>query len=560
MKGIKADGSVVEIPTRIEERGGHICVSVSKEYDCRDISRIEIDYFGVVADSADEGYMVLPRGELCNDYALCFFNRHPKDFCREIRECNMPIFGVKTKERCFLAVVSGMSYDYTLYVARRDGQYRIFPVFEVNGEQPYEDFKVEYFMLTGEDANYSGMARRYRKYKADRGELIPLAERVKTSETLAYAADSVMIRVRCGWKPAPAAVRRQTAENEPAMHVACDFDRVGDILDECKRQGVEKAEICLVGWNVKGHDGRWPQMFPVCAELGGEAKLRRLIQKAQAMGYQITCHTNSTDQYEIADCYDSENTRRDRFGKPVINEIAWSGGEMYQLCPKIGYEQAKESLPKVAALGFRGTHYIDVLGVVHPRRCYHKNHPVNSRESVAYAAKLAALAKGLFGGFSTEGAYDFIAPYTDYGLYICFSQQEDSLCDRRIPFWQLVYHGYVLSNPYPETVNPNFKDRRAQLKLIEYGGRPSYYFYSAFMDNGGNWMGQTDARCDSDAQLADSVEKIKKSYDEYISLGDLHTTLMENHEEVAENVFEVTYANGVMIRVDYNRETYEVIR
>lgn len=233
---------------------------------------------------------------------------------------------------------------------------------------------------------------------------------------------------------------------------------------------------------------------------------------------------------------------------------------MSQLCPKIGYEQAKDILPEVAALGFKGTHYIDVLGVVHPRRCYHKAHYVNSKESVEYAAKISVLSKKLFGGFSSEGAYDFIVPYLDYGLYICFSHREDELCDKRIPFWQIVYHGYVLSNPYPETINPNFKSRWAQLKLIEYGGRPSYYFYSAFMGDGNNWMGTEDARCDTDEELSEAVKKIKRSYDEYRSFNDLHTAFMEKHEETAENVFEITYSNGTVIRVDYNSETYEVIR
>ena len=114
--------------------------------------------------------------------------------------------------------------------------------------------------------------------------------------------NSVMIRVRCGWKPAPPQILHQTLENEPPMRVACDIDRVGDILDELKVQGVDKAEICLVGWNVKGHDGRWPQALPVCEELG-----------------------------------------------------------------------------------FKGIHYIDVLGVVYPRNCYHKEHPVTFPQSVEYA-------------------------------------------------------------------------------------------------------------------------------------------------------------------------------
>ena len=560
MKAIKTDGTIIDMEAVVTAHEGHITVSIPKETDFSNIRQVELDMLGVIATTDDEGYLLLPRSMSgSNDYALCIFNRHKSDFIKEIRGSNIPVFGIKTQERCCLAVVSGMPYSYTLTVSLHEGEYRAVPVFEINGIQPYEDLRIEYFELSGDDANYSGMARRYRKYKLEQGELTPLCERIKTSKTLAYSTNSVLVRIRCGWKPAPAKIRHQTLENEPAMHVACDFDRVGDILDELKRQHVEQAEICLVGWNVKGHDGRWPQAFPVCEELGGEEKLRKLIKKAQDMGYQITCHTNSTDQYEIADIYDADNTRLDRNGKPVIDGSAWSGGEMEQLCPRVGFEQAKEILPEVAELGFKGTHYIDVLGIVPPRECYHPGHPVNYRQAVEYAAKIAALSRELFGGFSTEGVNDFIAPYTDYGLYICFSQKEDELCDKRVPFWQLVYHGYVLSNPYPETINPTFKDRKAQLKLIEYGGHPSYYFYSAFMSNGNNWMGSCDAICDTDEQLRSSVEKIKQGYEEYRVLANLQTAFMEKHEEVSENVYEVTYSNGTVIRIDYEKEDYEII-
>lgn len=560
MKAINMDGSITEIQAQVERGEEDIRVSITEEYDFSKTDRIELDYCGAIAHSDDDGYIVLPRGVGCNDYTLFFFNRHGRDFHREIRGCDMPVFGVKTATRCFLAVVTGYSYDYTLRISCEEGEYRVFPVFEIHGEQPYEAPEITFFELTGEDADYSGMARRYRRYRCDRGELTPLFKRVKSRKELAYAADSVLIRVRCGWKPAPAQVLHQTLKNEPPMHVACDFDRVGDILDELKRQGVEKAEICLVGWNIKGHDGRWPQAFPVSEELGGEEKLRSLIRKAQRMGYQITCHTNSTDQYEIADCYNMENTRLDRYGKMVINDVSWSGGQMSQLCPEIACRQAREILPQVAELGFRGIHYIDVLSIVPPRKCYHNEHPVNSREAVSCAREIAELAGKLFGGFSSEGGCDFLVPGLDYGLYISFAEKPDELCDKRIPFWQLVYHGYVLSNPYTSTINPGFKNRREQLKLIEYGGRPSYYFYSAFMDNGNHWMGTTDAFCNTDEQLVESVKKIRVSYDEYSELKDLHTAFMEKHEEVTENVVEITYSNGVVIRVDYNQGSWTVIR
>lgn len=533
-------------------------IKISKDMDYSQINVLEVAGFENISDINDDGYIVLPRAVGFADYGLCLFGQHKEDFDVTLRALNMPIFGVKTKEQCFLAVVSGMTWNFRLRVVLKNGKYSLYPAFEVNGEQPYEDFCIEIFELTGKDADYSGMARRYRQYRMDKNELTPLSQRAAENPYVDYAMNSVMIRVRCGWKPAPPQILHQTLENEPPMRVACDFDRVGDILDELKVQGVDKAEICLVGWNVKGHDGRWPQALPVCEELGGEEKLRALINKAQSMGYQITCHTNSTDQYEIADCYDEENTRRLKNGKLAVN-APWSGGQMYDLCPRIGYEQAVKILPQVADLGFRGIHYIDVLGVVYPRNCYHKEHPVTFQESVEYAEKLCEFTKQQFGGMSTEGAYDFVAPYIDYGLYISFDQAGTGICDKSIPFWQNVYHGTVLSNPYTFTVNSTFKGVENFLKMIEYGGRPTFYYYSAFMNNGSNWMGNTDCICDTEEQLKESVAKIKKGYEEYQKLSALHTAYMEKHEEVAEGVFEVTYSNGMVVRVDYNEKCYEIL-
>ncbi|MBQ4159669.1 MAG: hypothetical protein IJD83_01945, partial [Clostridia bacterium] len=65
------------------------------------------------------------------------------------------------------------------------------------------------------------------------------------------------------WKPVPCTIAEQTPENEPDVHVACTFDDVIKVMEAYKKAGVSKAEFCLVGWNMKGHDGRWPQILPV---------------------------------------------------------------------------------------------------------------------------------------------------------------------------------------------------------------------------------------------------------------------------------------------------------
>ena len=52
------------------------------------------------------------------------------------------------------------------------------------------------------------------------------------------------------------------------------------------------------------------------------------------------------------------------------------------------------------------------------------------------------------------------------------------LTDRFVPFWQLVYHGIVMSNPFAHTTNYTIKDRRTQLVAAEFGARPAFYVHS----------------------------------------------------------------------------------
>ena len=79
------------------------------------------------------------------------------------------------------------------------------------------------------------------------------------------------------------------------------------------------------------------------------------------------------------------------------------------------------------------------------------------------------------------------------------------------------------------------------------------------MDNGNNWMGATDALCDTDEQLKESVAKIKYGLDTCRSIG-VETEFMENHRKVADNVYETTYSDGTVVTVDYNEKTYKIIK
>ena len=554
IKAKMLDGSYKELEYKIENYTDRTVVTISKETDGSLIDKIDFEYIENIACDGDEGYFVIP-----NDGILCTFKGHSDgEYISDRYE--MPIFGVKTNKQCFVAVVSGMAYNYYLVNGCKDGKYYIYPRFNIDGDEFYEDIVVTYYWLKGGDANYSGMARKYREYQLGRGECTPIKERIKYNKALEYSKDAVMVRIRLGWKPCPTPVMHQTVENEPEMITACSFQRVGEIIDEFKAQGIEKAEICLVGWNTKGHDGRWPQCFPVCEELGGEQALRDLIKKAQDMGYHIVCHSNSTDTYEISEMWDENDLVVNKDGS-LPEDDPWSAGKMYWICPEIALKQAKEILPKIADLGFKGLHYIDVLNIVMPRKCYNERHKLNVGRTIEINREIMKLAGELFGGYSSEGGYDFGAKYQDYALNLCHfgDKSPNPFFDEYIPIWPLVYHGIILSNANMyETLNfPVYEGSKALLRTIEYGSRPSYYFYWQFT---GNWQEKApwDLICSNDEELKYSTSMVREGEELCRKLSYLQTEFMESHEKLSDGIYCTTYSDGTKITVDYNKNTYKV--
>ncbi len=498
----------------------------------------------------DPGYYLIADYNKLGSY-LRYFKEMP-DSEYILKQNMMPIVGVKNQQGTYLIIAEGMKNAFHVKVGIKDNRYYIAARFELGGDAPYEDISFLKVDL-GIDSDYSDMARFYRRYQLDRGACTPLKERAKNNLVLKYGVDSVEIRIRMGWKPAPSTVLEQTIENEPDMKVACTFDRVKNIIDELKIQGIDKAQLCLVGWNKSGHDGRWPQIFPVEEKLGGELKLRELIRYAQDNGYQIICHTNSTDAYHIAEDFSEDIVVKKKDGTLSSDELVWSGGRMYHLCPYVSREYAKRDLPKVADLGFRGLHYIDVMSVVPLRKCYDERHPATEADTEIFYKEIGDYCKSLFGGFASEGAFDFAASYLDYALYVTFGKSGDIFFDKEIPFWQMVYHGIILSNPSTATVNYPVKAPENRMKLAEYGGRPSFYFNSKFLADSDltDWLGEEDIGCRTEQQIKEAVGHIKSAYEEYKKYRHLQYEFMEKHREVAPGVYEVTYSDGTVMAIDY---------
>ena len=537
-------------------------ITLKKQTFFKDVEYVEFKLNDNEISAGDNGFYLIGAGHgncINNDYGIGFFKEFP-DCEYRLTDIYLPVFAVVHENCSKTFIVTGMKFDFSQIISVKDNKYNISLRFETGGNIPYEDISIEVIDIPL-NSSYSDIAKIYREHQLNNGfKLI----KDRLTDELKYSAEAINVRIRMGWKPVPCAIAEQTPENEPPVHVACTFNDVLSIIESYKKAGIEKAEFCLVGWNMKGHDGRWPQILPVESSLGGETDLLKVIKKAHEYGYSITCHTNSTDAYSIAENFDRNDLIVLKNGEIYEREVRWGGGRTYELCPKRAYEISMQTLPDVAKLGFRGLHYIDVITCTVPRKCYNKDHPVTKGECAEYFNKLFESASDMFGLVGSECSYDYALKNCDYTLYSSFADFTDTenafpLRDKTIPFWQIVYHGIVPSNPYARTVNALASDNADDLlKLIEFGGKPQIYYYAKFVSDGTDWIGKGDFRCNTAEEIATSTEFVKKTEEIFKNLSYLQYETIENHAEISDNVFEVTYSDSSVVTVDYNNKTYSL--
>ena len=477
----------------------------------------------------------------------------------------MPMFGMKTPRSTYCAIVTGMPHSLGVSVNATNGTYSQSAVFLAEKDiELYEDIRIDYHFLKGDDADYSGIARCYRRYQLDRGAAVPLAEKAKSNSALAYAVTNIEVRIRQAWKPAPSPVMEQVARNEPPVKAVVTFDRVKEIVDESVRQGVGGAEFCLVGWNKGGHDGAYPQIFPVEPSLGGEAKLMEAVAYTQSKGYQIVGHSSFRDCYMIADTWDAEYVvEKNPDGTLKRGKTSWSGGRLYTMCPQRAYERfCPKQCAEMATLGFRGMFYVDVTTSRPLFPCPDVRHRLNNAQRAVWENNIMRELGETFGGAASEGAHDFCSRTCESALTVqwCkpFDPPKNAMVDGYIPLWQLVYHGIIVSTPFRTMINcPANPDRRYALKLAEFGGRPTFYWHSWFVTGKPPSMGTWDLEATTDDKMRQGVRWMKEGHDEFAGRSHLQFCFMDRHEKIADGVFRTTYSNGESVVVNYTDNAFE---
>lgn len=439
----------------------------------------------------------------------------------------MNCFGMNRQGHGILGIVH--KGDFNCYVTseiNQDGVNRIFPAFTLREKEgqtiKQEDKEVVYSFSSGRAADYPGMAIRYHAYLRSERGVSPLKARVQDNPVLDYAAHAMRTKIFMGCK------RPSLPDGSGTYDSMTTFEQAGKILDCMKAEGLEKAVITLVGWNLGGHDGAYPTRFPVEPAAGGEKGLRTLIRKALDMGYQIVPHDNLTDGYRSAPDFDPEYLTRTEEGEPRVVGV-WSGGQSFKLCPTVYYDRYGQDITRIRDLGFVGSYLCDAQSPV-LWTCHDPRHPADEEQYAISLAKLTQIPRALYGAVSTEIASAFSLPFVDEVTTIHSVgnvEQIIGLCpkpfqkliDRVIPFYQIAVHGLIL---YQQSWVRHWRFtglRKGLLRELAFGARPSMEI---------TWTGT------GQDPYKDAIRDVKEAYQRaFVEMPDIFIETIIDYEELA---------------------------
>ncbi len=518
------------------------------------------EWFEVLADNAvamkgEKGFWIISRGEM---------GTFRCDNGKYTRIPQLPLFGMQNPRETFIGIVRGMQYDMAMVIDVEDGVYKIRPRWNEKhlGYLPYEDIVIDFVTLTGDDANYSGMGRTYRKIRLSEGKFKPFKERMKTRKALREIATAMPHRIEphgflaLGVRGKKGTFNFKPSEVEGKFRASLTFYDAKKFVDAFKAAGMTDVHFCDAGWQCGGYDGRCPQILPIEKALGGEKALKEFTDYTRAQGYQVCSNSNHTDAYTCSTMWDEDYVCKRADGS-LFRAANLTGGTMYYICIQRSWELfIKDQLDKTKELGYEGILYIDVFSARQPDQCFDPRHKVNRKQQAEAQCRTLAYARKLFGGAASECGYEHCLHELDYinylGRHMLYGEgygdrqfsknayygdktKYNPLIDRIAPLWEIVYHGIVLSNPDKFTQGYRPKGSTNFLRLVEFGGRPIRY---------------------NSSYKPEHIAEYKAMYDAFQPLKHLQLEFMEENRPLAKDVYLTRYSDGSEVITNYSMSDF----
>ncbi len=390
-------------------------------------------------------------------------------------------------------------------------------------DRSHSDLQVRYIFLSGDHANYAGMANAYRNYLMDRGDL------KKTDDGFRTRVDFLGTD-RENWVIGTSSV------------VMTTVDDVRDIYGDLEERGVTDIFTVFKGWQDGGIYDTPIAKYKADKGIGGTSELTKLAGEAAGKGigfylYDDAQRINPDEHNATFNTIKRINKRKfeEQTHKEVYSSFNW-------LTPKKTSDSVTELVKGMDKKGVKG---LCVAGITSNMFSYFYSGKNYTRYQCgnAYAELMKAADEKLDIVMEQPAAYLWgnTGAYLDMPLYSSNYIIEDAF----VPFLSIVLKGIM--PVYSDYVNFEANRKEFFLKLVESGSYPSFYITkessSELIHTNSN-----DVYSSQYTAYADMIEEYSR---ELKSINDKVKDATILAHDIIGSAVRVTYDNGVKIYVNY---------
>lgn len=576
----------------------HLDVSVPvkglQENGGASIYKIQLLRNFAAADSTEEGYMVVPNGDgsIINfnngktsaaTYTQYVYGIDPLSADYVVMEnasnAAMRLFGICREDSTILATIEdGASLTMlTAGVAGKINSYNyVYPTFVVRGSEKLEMFgttgneaalplvepmaydcnlTVRYSFLDSDHLGYSGIANYYRDRLISEGVL-----------TLDDAQEDIRFYydVVAGVEMTESFLGKQYM----GLTAMTTFEQAQQMAQTLADLGITNQAMNLQGWFNDGYYHDVASSIHVNRKLGGKSGLEDLNETLASIGgslygdvaFQKVSYEAAGLRYD----YEAENSKYysgyvASFGQtnPVnfrqTSTLGYPETAYDLVSPKFLVRYVEKFSDKVENVDISGISLRDLGNTLQSDK--KRTEPITREEALdivtAMLGKLDATDKSLM----LSAANDYAWSYADDIINLPLGDNEYLIIDEDIPLYEMIVHGSIRYCGGTYNLADNADMRNEILTMIEYGAAPHFVF---------TWQETSEMKYSGLNNLyattfATWVDDAKQVYNEVNTvLKGVSGETIESHEILQSGVRKVTYSNGTVIYVNYNRQDVTV--
>lgn len=444
----------------------------------------------------------------------------------------------KGQERARIeAIPNGANINYNrIYASFIERKYYTQPVSNnstngsfkmVETDRSHSDLQIHYIFLSGDEANYSGMANAYRSYLLENGEIVQKDDSYRTRVDF-LGTD------RETWVVGTSAVVMTTAED------------IKEIYADLKEEGVTELFSVYKGWQKGGIYNLPITKFKADSKIGGNSGLLSLMEEAEAAEipfylYNDALRINPEEKNATFNTVKQVNKRKltEETYKDVYEQFMYlTPARSQTLLSRFAANAAKKGINNLAVAGISNTLFsYSYSGAAYSR----------FQSGETYAKLLSDLDEST--NLVLEQPFAYLWKYTDSILDMPLYTSSYVYEDESVPFLSMVLKGVL--PVYSEYVNFEANKQEFFLKMVETGTFPSFYITK---ESSANliYTNSSDIYSSEYGVYKDTILSYTKELKEVNAK--VEGAFIIGHEIRENGITVVSYDNGVKIYVNYGEK------